>query len=729
MVRSKWAIVCLCIILLSSFYIGYEQHTNANQSQIIATGTVQASSLNVRSTPSTTGTRVGSLSRGATVSIYERNVNGNWLKIQMNNQWAYVHGDYVSVTPVSNTSNNSSSNSGTVVATGSVNVNSLNVRQSPSTTGARVASLSRGATVQIYETGISGNWLKIRVNNQWAYVHGDFITITRNNNSNSNNSSNNSNNSNSSNSVIATGTVNVNSLNVRQTASATGTRVGSLARGATVSIYERNINGNWLKIRVNNQWAFVHGDFVTISSSSNNQNNNNNNSNSSNNNSNNSSNAIIATGTVNVNSLNVRQTASTSGTRVGSLTRGASVSIYERNVNGNWLKIKMNNQWAYVHGDFVTITVSNNNQNNNSGNSNNNNNSNNTVVATGTVNVNLLNVRQTASTSGARVGTLNRGATVSIFERNVNGNWHKIKLNNQWAYVHGDFVTITTNNNNSNNNNSLNNNNNSDNIVATGTVNVTTLNIRQTAATSGNRVGMLARGASVSIFETNVNGNWLKIKHNNQWAYIHGDHVTVTINNNNQNSSGSTPSHPVPTNALAGKTIVIDAGHGGSDPGAVGNGLREKDVTLRVSLELQKKLEAAGAKVVMTRTTDTFVSVNRRFEIANASNGHSFVSIHTNSLSNSQAHGTETFWNRSHQHAQSQQLAQVAQKHLVQQLKTRDRGVKEGNFGVVRYTRIPSILVELGFITNPNDANMMKQDKFYDDASDALLQALIEFHK
>lgn len=723
MVRSKWAIVCLCIILLSSFYIGYEQHTNANQSQIIATGTVQASSLNVRSTPSTNGSRVGSLARGATVSIYERNVNGNWLKIQMNNQWAYVHGDFVRVTPVGNSSNNSSNNSGTVVATGSVNVNSLNVRQSPSTTGARVASLSRGATVQIYETGISGNWLKIRVNNQWAYVHGDYITITGNNNSNSNNSSNNSNNSNISNSVIATGTVNVNSLNVRQTASTTGARVGSLSRGATVSIYERNINGNWLKIRVNNQWAFVHGDFVTIRSSSNNQNNNN--SNSGNNNNNNSSNTIIATGTVNVNSLNVRQTASTSGTRVGSLARGASVSIYERNVNGNWLKIKMNNQWAYVHGDFVTVTVSNNNQNNNNGNSNNNNS--NTVVATGTVNVNLLNVRQTASTSGTRVGTLNRGATVSIYERNVNGNWLKIKMNNQWAYIHGDHVTISSNNNNSNNNGSSNNNN-SNTVVATGTVNVTTLNVRQTPSASGNRLGSLARGASVSIYERNVNGNWLKIMYNNQLAYVHGDFVTVTLNNNNQNSSGQTPNR-VPSNALAGKTIVIDPGHGGSDPGAVGNGLREKDVTLRVSLELQKKLEAAGARVVMTRTTDTFVSVNRRFEIANASNGHSFVSIHTNSLSNSQAHGTETFWNRSHQHAQSQQLAQVAQKHLIQQLNTRDRGVKEGNFGVVRYTRIPSILVELGFITNPNDANMMKQDKFYDDASEALLQAIIEFHR
>ncbi|MEB1810190.1 MAG: SH3 domain-containing protein [Bacillaceae bacterium] len=729
MVRSKWAIVCLCIILLSSFYIGYEQHTNANQSQIIATGTVQVNSLNVRSTPSTTGTRVGSLSRGATVSIYERNVNGNWLKIQMNNQWAYVHGDYVRVTPVSNSSNNSSSNSGTVVATGTVNVNSLNVRQSPSTTAARVASLARGATVQIYETGISGNWLKIRVNNQWAYVHGDYITLTRNNNSSSNNSSNTSNNNTGS--IIATGTVNVNSLNVRQTASTTGTRVGSLARGATVSIYERNINGNWLKIRANNQWAFIHGDFVTISSSSNNQNSNNS---TSNNNNNSSSNTIVATGTVNVNSLNVRQTASTSGTRVGSLARGASVSIYEQNVNGNWLKIKMNNQWAYVHGEYVTVTVSNNNQGTNSDTSNNNNNNTNnnsdTVVATGTVNVNLLNVRQTASTSGTRVGTLNQGTTVSIYERNVNGNWLKIKMNNQWAYVHGDFVTINnTNSNSSGSSNTNNNTSNSNSVVATGTVNVTTLNVRQTPASSGNRVGILARGSSVSIYETNVNGNWLKIKHNNQWAYIHGDFVTVTVSNNSQNSSGSANSGTVPTNALAGRTIVIDPGHGGSDPGAVGNGLREKDITLRVSLELQKKLEAAGAKVVMTRTTDSFVSVNKRFEIANASNGHSFVSIHTNSLSNSQAHGTETFWNRSHQHADSQKLAQVAQKHLVQQLHTRDRGVKEGSFAVVRYTRIPSILVELGFITNPNDANMMKQDRFYEDASEALLRALIEFHK
>ncbi len=717
MVRSKWAIVCLCVILLSSFYVGYDKHTSANQSQIVATGSVQASSLNVRQTPSTTGTRVGSLSRGATVSIYETNVNGSWLKIKMNNQWAYVHSDYVRVTPVSNSSSNSSSSIGPVIATGTVNVNSLNVRQSPSTTAARVSSLSRGAKVSIYETGISGNWLKIRVNNQWAYVHGEYITVSNNSNQNSNNSNNNSSNSGS---VIATGTVNVNSLNVRQTASTTGTRVGSLTRGASVSIYERNVNGNWLKIKMNNQWAYVHSDFVTISSNSNNQNNS---GSSSNNNSSNNSNTVIATGTVNVNSLNVRQTASTSGTRVGSLARGATVSIYERNVNGNWLKIKMNNQWAYVHGDYVTVTTSNNNQNNSG--SSNNNNSSNTVIATGTVNVNLLNVRQTASTTGTRVGSLSQGASVSIFETNVNGNWLKIKLNNQWAYVHSDYVTVKSNNPN---NSGSNNNNNSNTIVATGTVNVSSLNVRQTASTSGTRVGSLLRGATISIYERNVNGNWLKIKYNNQWAYVHGDHVTVTLGNNSQNSSGST-NNSVPANALAGKTIVIDPGHGGSDPGAVGNGLLEKDVVLRVSLALRDKLQAAGAKVVMTRTTDTFVSVNNRYQVANSSGAHSFVSIHTNSLANSTAHGTETFWNRTNQHAESQKLAQVAQKHLIQSLNTRDRGVKEGSFAVVRYTSMPSILVELGFITNRSDAQMMKTDKFYNDASDALLKALVEFHK
>ncbi|WP_338527278.1 cell wall-binding repeat-containing protein [Bacillus sp. MAG717A] len=161
-------------------------------------------------------------------------------------------------------------------------------------------------------------------------------------------------------------------------------------------------------------------------------------------------------------------------------------------------------------------------------------------------------------------------------------------------------------------------------------------------------------------------------------------------------------------NAVLGKTIFIDAGHGAQDAGAVGNGLLEKNINLGVALKLQSRLNQAGALTVMSRTSDTFDSLQTRVSKGAQANADVFISIHANASDNSRANGTETYYDTTYAAAHSVKLAQQVQPRMVSALGTRDRGVKTAGFYVIKYSRMPSILLETGFVTSPIDASILK---------------------
>lgn len=181
--------------------------------------------------------------------------------------------------------------------------------------------------------------------------------------------------------------------------------------------------------------------------------------------------------------------------------------------------------------------------------------------------------------------------------------------------------------------------------------------------------------------------------------------------------------------SLLGLTIVVDAGHGGSDTGAIGNGLKEKDITLDVAKRLQSKLSAQGAKVVMTRTSDTYPTLTERVEMANSIGADVFVSIHINSSTSPSASGTETYWNRTYAAAESKELATYIQRELIDELGTKDRGVKEANFYVIKNSKMASVLTELAFISNSNDANLLKTSTFREKAAQAIFQGISAYWK
>lgn len=169
--------------------------------------------------------------------------------------------------------------------------------------------------------------------------------------------------------------------------------------------------------------------------------------------------------------------------------------------------------------------------------------------------------------------------------------------------------------------------------------------------------------------------------------------------------------------------IVIDPGHGGSDPGAVGpNGLKEAHVNLAVALKVAEKLRKAGVEVKLTRTSDVFVDLQPRCDIANSWMADYFVSIHCNAASTPQAHGTETYCYKFG--GKGEVLAKAIQAQLIAVTGRANRGVKEANFYVLRKTNMPAVLTELAFISNREEERLLASTTYQEKCAMAIAKGI-----
>lgn len=221
------------------------------------------------------------------------------------------------------------------------------------------------------------------------------------------------------------------------------------------------------------------------------------------------------------------------------------------------------------------------------------------------------------------------------------------------------------------------------------------------------------------------------------------------------------------------KVIVLDPGHGGQDPGAVGHKLklREKDVNLGVCLKLKKLLEQElGVTVLMTRSTDVFITLGNRTRFANNNHADIFVSVHTNASKNKSASGMETYYlstaltsdaravealennvvelyeggkqekakydalsfilsdmSQTEHLENSNSMALLVQQNLVAGAKGNDRGVKQANFYVLRGAFMPAVLIELGFITNEKEEQLLANDEYQARLARTIFEGLKRF--
>lgn len=172
--------------------------------------------------------------------------------------------------------------------------------------------------------------------------------------------------------------------------------------------------------------------------------------------------------------------------------------------------------------------------------------------------------------------------------------------------------------------------------------------------------------------------------------------------------------------------FMLDAGHGGSDPGAVGpTGLQEKDINLRIIKRLGAKLTAQGVKVAYTRTGDNYVGLSGRARAANALKAVNFLSIHCNGFKDPAATGTETVAYAAG--GNGQKLANAIQKRLVAATGRANRGVKFQNLAVLRETTMPAALAEVVFITNPQEEALLKLDSFIEKVAHAIFLGCLDY--
>lgn len=171
-------------------------------------------------------------------------------------------------------------------------------------------------------------------------------------------------------------------------------------------------------------------------------------------------------------------------------------------------------------------------------------------------------------------------------------------------------------------------------------------------------------------------------------------------------------------------SIMNDPGHGGVDSGAIGNGYKEKDLTLRLALDIDKEIQRHNCKSYLTRKSDKYVSLEDRSKMANELNVDMLISYHFNSFTNESASGTETFYFIGSE--KGEKLATKIQNELINaQLVNTNRGVKAANFSVLRRTKMQSTLIEVCFISNKDDLNFFLNN--YDKYVQTIAKALLEY--
>ncbi|KKB34698.1 N-acetylmuramoyl-L-alanine amidase [Bacillus thermotolerans] len=259
--------------------------------------------------------------------------------------------------------------------------------------------------------------------------------------------------------------------------------------------------------------------------------------------------------------------------------------------------------------------------------------------------------------------------------------------------------------------------------------NVDNLNIRSGPSTSYASRGILA--ADTKIVGAHEVGGWTYVKTGSTVGFV----STYYLRDTEASESNVTPEPPVTGNVdlrLAGQTIIIDPGHGGSDPGASAFGLSEKTATLATGLKVNSLFKNTPFKIAMTRTGDTYPTLTQRTNFAKNNGGDVFVSIHANSAS-AAATGTETYYYSAAATnpyvADSKLLASKIQARMLTAWDLNNRGVKVGNFAVLRENNMPAALAELGFITNKGDNDKLKSDYWQTAAAKAIYLGILDYYK
>ncbi|MGE9267340.1 MAG: N-acetylmuramoyl-L-alanine amidase [Verrucomicrobiales bacterium] len=185
-------------------------------------------------------------------------------------------------------------------------------------------------------------------------------------------------------------------------------------------------------------------------------------------------------------------------------------------------------------------------------------------------------------------------------------------------------------------------------------------------------------------------------------------------------------SNPAPKAAVTrSKTIIIDPGHGGRDRGASRSGVHEADLNLKVSLKLRESLKAKGYRVVMTRTSDRYLSLSQRAAIANRYRNALFICVHFNATNRytTNIRGTETYYASKSGRA----LAQAVQKRITTLCSTRNRGARLARYSVLMNTNCPAVLIECGYLSNTAERRRASSSSHQQNLAAAIMRGILDY--
>lgn len=240
------------------------------------------------------------------------------------------------------------------------------------------------------------------------------------------------------------------------------------------------------------------------------------------------------------------------------------------------------------------------------------------------------------------------------------------------------------------------------------------LNVRSTALANSTVLGRLAHGTQVDHYGSS-NG-FYKIKYNGRDGYISTAYALAAK----------------PNVSMSNTVIVLDPGHGGKDPGAIAGSLYEKTIVLDVAKRTEAYLRSKyDYQVRLTRATDVYLTLDQRVQAAKNLRGNLFVSLHANAAGTTAAKGVETFYSSSSAHtAKSRVLATNIQANLMGKVSgMTNRGVKTANYYVIRYNTMPSALVELGFISSPQDIVHLRSDASRQRMAEGVAEGIAQYVK
>jgi N-acetylmuramoyl-L-alanine amidase len=560
-----------------------------------------------------------------------------------------------------------------------IKVDSLNVRSGPGLSFQVISSVKKNQAYEVLSR--EGEWIEIKISQSLNGWVASWLVAEQTTNTNGGSSTTNVKSEN----LEATG----DGLRIRKGPGTNFQVIGSVNKGDILQFKEKS--ENWVKISFKQYVGWVHSDYLkgipTEDSTGNKK-------------------EVMKSGVVTATSLNVRVSPSLNGMVMGKITKDGKVDIFSE--DADWYEIGLGNKIGWVHKDYIKInskqgSPTESDQKSDPGAS---------AERTATVTATLLNVRNDFSLNGSVVSQVKKGDQLTIVSEQ--NNWCKVKLpNGSVGWVAGWYLDKSTSTPTPSTD--------SDQAETSSvTILYDTTNIRSGPSTSHDVIQRSKQGDTFTILEKIA--DWYKISlPNDKIGYVAGWIVSTT---------GSVPKvdRPGMNQYLAGKTIVIDPGHGGRDSGAKGvRGTFEKVLTLRTAKLLDEKLRAAGAKSVLTRSQDVYVSLNNRVSFAHYYQADAFLSLHYDSTVYPSAKGITTYYyNKQKDHS----LGQSIQNELIKQTSLSNRGVKYGNYHILRQNKRPSVLLELGFLSNISEEAHVSTPQYQEQITTAIFNGLAyEFKK